>query len=99
MTTLEGIQIQTERPPDSRSTDGLVLSVLDEVLADLLGRRVREAIYDYMAREHHIAKEELPNRLDEFSTILESTFGKGAQTIERRVARRLAEKMGRGDRS
>lgn len=98
MTTLVGIQIHTERW-DARTTDGLVLAVLDEVLADLLGRRVREAIYDYMAREHHIAKEELPNHMDELNTLLESTFGKGAQTIEKKVARRLAEKIGRGDRS
>ena len=84
---------------DPRATDDLVLAVLDEVLADLLGRRVREAIYDYMAREHYIAKEELPNHMDEFNTLLEVTFGKGAQTIEKRVARRLAEKIGRGDRS
>jgi hypothetical protein len=98
MTTLEAIQIQTERR-DPHTTDVIVLAVLDEVLADLLGRRVREAIYDYMAREHHIAKEELPNHMDELNTLLESTFGKGAQTIKKMVAGRLSEKIGRGDQS
>ena len=99
MFALEEIQIQTTGDLRYRSTDGLVLAVLDEVLADLLGRRVREAIYDYMAQEHHVAKQELPKHLDEFSDLLEGTFGKGAKTIERMMARRLAEKIGRGDRS
>ena len=99
MFQLEEIQIHAKEDPRYLSTDGLVLTVLDEVLADLLGTRVREAIYDYMAREHHVAKEELPKHLDEFSTLLQGTFGKGAETIERMLVKRLAEKIGRGERS
>ena len=99
MFALEEVQIQTAEDPHDRRTDGLVLAVLDEVLADLLGTRVREAIYEYMAREHHVAKEELPKHLDEFSTLLQGTFGQGAKTIEKTMARRLAEKIGRGERS
>ena len=99
MFALEEIQIQRTEDPRDRSADRLVLAVLDEVLADLLGTRVREAIYDYMAREHHVAKEELPKHLDEFGTLLQRTFGKGAETVERMLVKRLAEKIGRGDRS
>jgi hypothetical protein len=78
----------------SDSMDLLLLESIDEVLTDLLGRRTREAIYDYLARNRLIARSEVPKRLDDFFNLMHETFGKGATTIGRVIAKRLYAKLG-----
>ena len=79
---------------DKKDTDRLLLESLDEVLDDLLGKRVREAFYDNMERNYYIGREDVPKRLGDFLLILERTFGKSGKTIERTLAKRLCAKLG-----
>jgi len=74
--------------------DGLLLESMDEALTDLLGRRTREAVYDYLERNCLVARNEIPNRLDDFFKLLNETFGKGGSTIGKVIARRLYAKLG-----
>jgi hypothetical protein len=73
--------------------DRLLLESLDQVLDDLLGKKVREAFYDYMETKYYIGREEVPNRLNDFLLILERSFGKSSKTVERTIARRLCTKI------
>lgn len=83
------------RPGDAENNfDALILESVDETLGDLLGRRAREAVYDYLERSRFMARSEIPKNLDEFFSALEGTFGKGSRTIGRVAARRLYSKLG-----
>lgn len=64
---------------DKKDVDRLLLESLDEVLDDLLGKHVRGPFYDYMERNYHIGREEMPKRLGDFLLILERTFVRAAK--------------------
>jgi len=72
----------------------LLLESIDEALADLLGRKARESIYDYMTRERSISRSEIVAHLDQLSSLLGSIFGKGSKTIEKSIVRKLYSKLG-----
>ena len=76
--------------------DALLLESMDEALTDLLGRRTREAVYDYMERNCFVARNEIPGRLDDFFKLLNETFGKGGSTIGKVIAKRLYAEAGMG---
>jgi len=78
---------------DKKDVDRLLLESLDEVLADLLGKQVRETFYDFLERNYYIGREDIPRRLGDFLLILERTFGKSGKTIERTLAKRLCAKL------
>lgn len=67
---------------------------IDTALTDLLGARTREAIYDGLARELSLAREDVPSHLNEFRETLQKTFGEAASTIESFIARRLYATLG-----
>jgi hypothetical protein len=71
----------------------LLLEAIDETLADLLGRRARDAIYDHLERKCYMSRDELPKRLGEFCSVLEANFGKAGRTIERTIAKRFYSKL------
>jgi len=78
---------------DKKDTDRLLLESLDEVLDDLLGKKVRIAFYDHLERVYYIGREDVPKRLGDLLLILERMFGKSGKTIERTVAKRLCAKL------
>jgi hypothetical protein len=88
MITSKGVTV------DKKDTDRLLLESLDEVLDDLLGKKVRIAFYDHLERIYYIGREDVPKRLGDLLLILERTFGKSGKTIERAVAKRLCGKLG-----
>lgn len=83
-----------EQVTDPKTLDDLVLESLDEVLADLLGKKCKEAIYDHLERNYSIAREKIPENLQKFFELLEETFGRGSKTIGNAVIRKLFEKLG-----
>ena len=80
-------------PAHTDAFSALLLEAIDEALTDLLGKKAREAVYDYLERNCLVARNELPTRLEAFLTLLDDTFGKGSKTIGRVVARRLYSKL------
>jgi hypothetical protein len=71
----------------------LLLEAIDQTLADLLGRRARDAIYDHLERKRYMSRDEVPQRLGEFCDLLDANFGKGGRTIQRTIAKRLYSKL------
>jgi hypothetical protein len=98
---LNGLVSTTPLPDDihaqvtgPKTLDDLVLESVDEVLADLLGRKCKEAIYDHLERNYSIDRENIPKNLQKFFELLEETFGRGSKTIGKAVIRKLFEKLG-----
>lgn len=75
--------------------DHILLDCIDAVLTEVLGRRVREAIYDHLARHSSLGKEEIPTHLDEFCSLLQNSFGRGAATLEKRIVKHFYTRLGR----
>jgi hypothetical protein len=99
--SLNGLALATS-PPDpptssgleSKTLDDLIFESADEVLTDLIGRKPKEAIYDYLERNYSIARYAIPKNLSKFVELLETTFGRGSATICRAIVRRLFQKLG-----
>jgi hypothetical protein len=92
--TEPGACIRIKRPDfNAKNRELLLLEAIDQALVDLLGRRAREAIYDHLERKCYMARDEVPQRLDEFCDILHVNFGKGGTTIERTIAKRFYSKL------
>lgn len=93
MKILSGMGQCLGSPDQVDAFGGLLLESIDEALTDLLGRRAREAVYDYLERNRLVARNELPSRLDVFLRMLDDTFGKGSKTIGKVVAKKLYSKL------
>lgn len=78
----------------AKSLNDLLLESIDEVLDNLLRRKARDAIYDYLARNYSVAREEVPGNMDKFFMLTEEAFGKGSRTIAKCIVKRLFEKLG-----
>ena len=70
----------------------LLLESIDEALS-LLGKDAKNAIHFYL-EVHNIPKEEIPNKINEFSTILEKLLVVGARLIELSIMKKLHAKIG-----
>jgi len=81
--------------PDTtaKSLDDLLLQCIDEVLADLLGRRTREAVYDRLERNYSLARSDIPRHMTKFLQLLDETFGKGSRTIWKSIVKRMFDKL------
>jgi hypothetical protein len=62
---------------------------IDDVLKDVLGKDVREALYDRLEREFYVDRDKIPEHLGDFFLLLERFFGMGSDTIARTVTKRL----------
>jgi hypothetical protein len=78
---------------NAKSLDDLLLECIDEVLADLLGRRSREAIYDCLERDQALSRTDIPEHMTLFLQLLDETFGKASRTIWKAVVKRMYEKL------
>jgi hypothetical protein len=77
-----------------KTLDALLSESIDQVLADVLGRKAREAIYDYIERNYSIAREDLPKNVETFLTVTQDLFGRGSETIARCLVKRVWERLG-----
>ena len=74
--------------------DYLLLEAVDESLADLLGRRSRDQIYDHLATQYTYGREDIPLKIRYFYEFLEVMFASASSTVGRTIIRRLSEKLG-----
>jgi len=74
--------------------NALLIDSVSEVLTELLSKKVTDAFYDHLETEYSFPREEIPQRLNDFLLILERTFGKGGQVVERCIAKKMYAKLG-----
>jgi hypothetical protein len=75
------------------SFDDLLLHAIDEAL-NSLGESVRQSIYFHIENKFSIARNEIPEKLQQFQMGLKEIFGVGAQVIEIQIMKNLHTKIG-----
>jgi hypothetical protein len=71
----------------------ILFEAVDEGLS-ILGESVKLAIYFHVEKEQSIEKEEIPQKIGEFSSAIGKLFGPGARVIENIILQKLCEKLG-----
>lgn len=72
----------------------ILCQLIDETLAEPLGSKVLEPVYNHLSEHFSVNRDELPYRLETMYAILDELFGvKGARMIERQIAKRLCAKF------
>lgn len=75
--------------------DKLLVESLDESVAMILGEAPKKTVYDILEKSHAIARNRIPERLNEFAVALETLFGvASSKVIVRFVVKRLYSKLG-----
>ncbi len=77
----------------AKTLDSLLGDSMDQVLDELLGRKAKEAIYDYLERNSLVARDDIPKNIEKFFEVTEEAFGKGSRTIAKCVVKRLFKKL------
>jgi hypothetical protein len=73
--------------------DKLLVNVIDEALSSL-GESVKQSIYFHIENKFHVARNDIPENLEEFQGGLEKIFGTGARFIEILIMKNLHKKIG-----
>ena len=73
--------------------DQILLEAIDEGLSGL-GEAGKASIYIHLEAIFNIRKQEIPNKLDVFSTALQRIFGLGAPQLENLIMKHLNAKVG-----
>ena len=76
----------------SKEFDKLLLEAIDDALASL-GEAVKNSIYSHLQNDFKIKREEIPDRICEFSDIVHKIFGLGAGRLEVRCMKNICEKV------
>lgn len=71
----------------------LLLEAVDEGLSSL-GDSSKEAIYFHLDKRFNIKKEQIPGKIEAFTTAIENIFGIGANFLEIVIMKRLHRKVG-----
>lgn len=75
-----------------KAFDKLLLEVIDEALSSL-GDSVKQAIYFHLENKFKIARDEIPQRVEDFAAGIEKIFGFGARFLEILIMKKLYEKI------
>lgn len=76
----------------AKTFDELLLESINEALSSL-GESAKNAIYFYFEENFCVKKIGIPNRIEDFSVVLEKIFGLGARNLEILIMVRLHEKI------
>ena len=80
-------------PNAYRGSDAFAKLLSDSIfesMTDLLGIRVREAVYDFMERKYSVARNEIVQHLDQLFTLFDSNFG---VTVRKVISRAFVKKV------
>jgi hypothetical protein len=72
--------------------ENVLLGAVDEAFS-LLGEEVKKALYFHLEHDLLIAKQDIPDRIDDFSDALERVFGIGARQLELLIMQKLHQKI------
>lgn len=71
----------------------LLLEAIDEGLSSL-GDSSKQTFYSYLEKTFSIEKQDIPNKIEEFTNAIEKIFGHGAKILEIQMMIHLHEKVG-----
>lgn len=76
-----------------KTFDKLLLEAVEEALTTL-GDSAKQAIYFHLESKFKIARNEIPQRVEDFADGLEKIFGMGARFLEILIMKQLHERIG-----
>ena len=77
----------------TRDFDKILLNAIDEAL-NSLGESVKQSIYFHIENKFCVARNDIPESLQDFQGGLEKIFGTGAQFIEILIMKNLHSRIG-----
>ena len=86
------MQRNLAKQSDKGSFDQILLEAVDEALLNL-GESVKTALYFHLEELFKIKKQEIPQRINDFSNALEQIFGLGASHIRILIMKSLHSKI------
>lgn len=78
------------------SVSDLLIQSVDEVVADLLGSRVRRSFYDCLMRQRGLSREAVPGHVDDFQQFLDATFGGASRNFNQVHSETILREAGLG---
>jgi hypothetical protein len=70
-----------------------LLKAIDESFS-WIGETEKRTIYFYLAAKYNINKNDIPNRIEDFTKAIEDIFGMGAKILEIKIMKNLFTKIG-----
>lgn len=92
MKTRRGAKRHFAKQRQLEDFDGIIIEAIDDALSSL-GEDVKKSIYFHLKDLFKIGKQEIPRRLNDFSSALEKIFGLGARHLEIMFMKSLHEKV------
>jgi len=83
---------QLNRDGGDEKFAAVLLEAIDEAFASL-GESVKESIYFHLEHNFMIARQDIPEKFDDFSVLIERIFGSGARNLELLIMQNLYEKI------
>jgi hypothetical protein len=80
--------VPCERKHAENHLDTEILEVIDESLASF-GESVKQVVYFQLQTNHHVKKQDIPSKIEEFASTIEEIFGIGARLIEMKIMETL----------
>ena len=76
-----------------QSFSELLLECIDEGLS-VLGNEPKQAVYQYFSSIHGLDREQIPEKVDEFSAGMRKALGSASKVIERLILKKLFQRLG-----
>jgi hypothetical protein len=77
----------------SQQFSEVLLDCVDEGLS-VLGNEPKQAVYQYLATIHSLDREQIPDKVNEFSAGLRKALGSASRVIERLILKKLFQRIG-----
>ena len=71
----------------------LLLEAIEATLS-LLGDSSKQVVYFYLEKNFNVEKQDIPDKIEEFTIVIERLFGHGAKILEIEIMKNLFVKIG-----
>lgn len=83
---------QLIRCGQNSSFNEIMIEAVDDGLS-LLGDHSKQVLYSYLEKTSKIKKQDIPEKIEEFTNAVERIFGEGARLLEIEIMRQLYKKV------
>jgi len=90
--TVSNISTFPKANDSDKKFDQYLLEAMDETLSSL-GEVVKNAVLEHLKNEFQINKNDIPQKICDFSKIVHKVFGLGADRLERKIVKNLSSKL------
>jgi len=83
---------KNRKNPNNSLLETTITTAVDDSLSSF-GESFKQVIYFQLENTFHIKKQEIPQRIDEFTAAIEDMFGIGATLIEMKILKALHDQV------